>query len=329
MLWLNATNLSRGVAELGTTHQVSEDLRHDRFDPAIPPVLTIAPGDTVVFETPDALNNQFGPESASSALANLDFSVIHQISGPIAIEGAEPGDTLIVEILSIEPKQWGWSGVVPNFGLLQMDPEYQEPYLHHWDLSSGKHAAFDDRIRVPFEPFCGVMAVAPISDEPLITLPPRANGGNMDLKQAQPGSKVFFPVFVPGANFSLGDVHAAQGDGEICGTGIECQATVTARFDLRKGHPMPEPAIMLPGKMPGSQNDGWMVTTAHGPDLMENARNAVRYMVGFLVRTEKLSPQEAYVLCSACADLKIGEIVDAPNWIVTCSFPLGVLGGRS
>lgn len=288
-------------------------------------MLTIAPGDTVVFETPDALNDQFGPGSPSSALANLDFSVIHQINGPVAIAGAEPGDTLIVEILSIAPKAWGWSGVVPNFGLLQMDAEYQEPYLHHWDLSDGRSAIFNERIQVPFEPFCGVMGVAPATDESLITLPPRANGGNMDVKQAQAGAKVFFPVFVPGANFSLGDVHAAQGDGELCGTGIECQATVTARFDLRKGHPISEPAIMLSGKMPGSWNDGWMVTTAHGPDLMEDARNAVRYMVGFLVRTEKLTPQEAYVLCSACADLKIGEIVDAPNWIVTCNFPMGVI----
>lgn len=314
---------------MGTTHQVSEQHRHNRFDRSIPPVLTIEPGDTVVFETPDALNSQIGPGSSNDVLTTLDFSAIHQISGPIAVEGAEPGDTLIVEIISIEPKPWGWSGVLPSFGLLQTDPEYQEPYLHHWDLSSGTHAAFNDRIHVPFEPFCGVMGVAPETHESLVTLPPRANGGNMDIKQAQPCANVFFPVLVPGANFSLGDVHAAQGDGEVCGTGIECQATVTARFDLCKGHPMPEPAIMLPGKMPGSQNDGWMVTTAHGPDLMENARNAVRYMVGFLVRTEKLSPQEAYVLCSACADLKIGEIVDAPNWIVTCSFPMGVIQRRS
>lgn len=309
---------------MGTTHRVTEKQRHDRFTRSIPPVLTIAPGATVIFETPDALNEQFGPGSSHESLANLDFSVIHQVSGPIAIEGAEPGDTLIVEILSIEPKDWGWSGVVPNFGLLQMDDDFQQPYLHHWDLSSGEYAVFNDRIRVPFEPFCGVMAVAPQGDEPLTTLPPRANGGNMDLKQAQPGSKLFFPVFVPGANFSLGDVHAAQGDGEVCGTGIECQATVTARFDIYKGHPMPEPAIQLSGRMPGAWNENWMVTTAHGPDLMENARNAVRYMVGFLVRTQGLTPQEAYVLCSACADLKIGEIVDAPNWIVTCSFPMDI-----
>lgn len=307
------------------THRISAERRHDRFSRSIRPVLEIEPGDTVVFDTPDALNWQFDATSSHDALGNLDFSVIHQVSGPVAIRGAEPGDTLIVHVESIEPADWGWSGIVPNFGLLQMDDEFQKPYLHHWDLSSGTHAVFSDRIRVPFEPFCGVMAVAPDDDELLSTLPPRANGGNMDLKQAQPGSTVYFPVFVPGANFSLGDVHAAQGDGEVCGTAIECQATVTARFELRKGHSMSEPAIRMRGTMPGSWNDaGWMVTTAHGPDLMENARNAVRQMIGFLMRTERLSPQEAYVLCSTCADLKIGEIVDAPNWIVTCSFPMGV-----
>lgn len=308
-----------------TTYRLSEAQRHDRLDRSIPPVLTIAPGDTVIFETPDALDWQFDSSSGSDALENLDFSVIHQISGPVAVEGAEPGDTLIVDVISIEPAAWGWSGIVPNFGLLQMDEAFQAPFLHHWDLSSGTMARFDDRIRLPFEPFCGVMAVAPDSDEPLITLPPRANGGNMDLKQAQPGSTVFLPIFVQGANFSLGDVHAAQGDGEVCGTGIECQATVTVRIDVMKGHPMPEPAILVRGALPGAWNDkGWMVTTAHGPDLMENARNAVRYMIDYLVRSQKLTPQEAYVLCSACGDLKIGEIVDAPNWIVTCSFPLGI-----
>ena len=159
----------------------------------------------------------------------------------------------------------------------------------------------------------------------LITLPPRANGGNIDIKQAQPGAMVMMPVFVEGALFSLGDVHAAQGDGEVCGSAIECQASVTVRLDLMKGHPMEELAIRLPGQMPGGWNDaGWMITTSHGPDLFESSQKAIRSMIDYLCRSQGLTPQEAYVLCSACVDLKIAEIVDAPNWIVTASLPQGI-----
>jgi len=159
----------------------------------------------------------------------------------------------------------------------------------------------------------------------LSTGPPRENGGNMDIKQAQPGSTISFPVLVPGANFSLGDAHAAQGDGEVCGSAVECQATVTVRFDLLKERAIAEPTLDLPGTMPGAWNTaGWKITTAHGPDLYENAQRAVRMMIEYLTEQHDLTPQKAYVLCSACADLKIAEIVDAPNWVVSFSFPLGV-----
>ena len=310
---------------MSTTHLVTASQRHNRFSSAIPPVLTVAPGDTVVFETPDAIDNALTPGSPSEAILTVPQGSGHQLNGPVAIDGAEPGDTVLVEVIAIEPADWGWSAVIPRFGLLQDDPEFQSPYLHHWDLSSHAYAAFDERIRVPFEPFCGVMGVAPVTAEMLPTGPPRENGGNMDIKQAQPGSTVAFPVLVPGANFSIGDVHAAQGDGEVCGTGIECQATVTVRFGLRKGASIAEPTIDLPGPIPGGWNTaGWKITTAHGPDLFDNAQRAVRMMIDYLTVHHGLTPQEAYVLCSACGDLKIAEIVDAPNWLVSFSFPLGV-----
>jgi acetamidase/formamidase len=298
---------------------------HSRWDRSIPAVAEIEPGDTVVFETPDSVGGQIRTDSAATVLDSLDFDPIHQINGPIAIEGATPEDTLVVEIIDIKPKDWAWTAIIPNFGLLQGDEEYQKSYLHIWDLSSGTYAEFKPGIRVPFEPFCGVMGVAPTEAEVLITLPPRGNGGNVDVKQAVPGSTVFLPVLVEGAMFSLGDVHAGQGDGEVCGSGIECQATVTARFELMKGHPIPELSIRLDRAMPGAWNEqGWMITTAHGPDLVAASQQSVRYMIDYLGRSHALTPQEAYVLCSACADLKISEIVDAPNWIVSCSFPLGV-----
>ncbi|MGE3796592.1 MAG: acetamidase/formamidase family protein [Thermomicrobiales bacterium] len=310
---------------MNAQHFVTAKQRHNRFSSAIPPVLTVAPGDTVIFDTPDAIDNRLSPGSPSEAILAVPEGSGHQLNGPVAVAGAEPGDTLVVEILSIDVANWGWSAIIPHFGLLQDDAAFEAPYLHHWDLSSQEYAAFNERIRVPFEPFCGVMGVAPVTTDLLPTGPPRENGGNMDIKQAQPGSTISFPVLVAGANFSLGDVHAAQGDGEVCGTGIECQATVVARFDVVKGQTIAEPTLELPGSMPGSWNTaGWKITTAHGPDLYENSQRAVRTMIEYLTAEHDLTPQEAYVLCSACGDLKIAEIVDAPNWLVSFSFPLGV-----
>jgi acetamidase/formamidase len=309
----------------GRTHHLPAGAIHCRWDNAIPAALEIDPGDTVVFETPEITNGQLTPDSTSDALASLDFGPIHQISGPVAIRGAEPGDTLLVEVVDVVPKGWGWTGVIPGFGLLADDEPFKQPYLHHWDLSNGKTATFKPGIEIPFEPFCGVMGVAPAEPGELSTVPPRRNGGNLDIRQLGIGSTVFMPVLHPGALFSVGDVHAAQGDGEVCGSGIECQATVTLRFDLMKGHEMTELAFRMPGAMTGSWNTaGWMATTAHGPDLFAASQQAVRYMIEYLGRAHRLTPAEAYVLCSACVDLKISEIVDAPNWIVTAALPLGI-----
>jgi acetamidase/formamidase len=310
-------------------HHVTADQAQSRWDKRLPPVLEIEPGDTVVFETPDSIDGQITPESGPEVLLSLDFDPIHQVNGPVLVQGAEAGDTLVVDIIDIKPGTWGWTAIIPSFGLLQEDDAFKKPYLHFWDLTSGSYAEFKPGIRVPFEPFCGVMAVAPVDDEPLVTLPPRVNGGNVDIKQAQPGSTVYLPVLVDGALFSIGDVHAAQGDGEVCGSAIECQAAVTVQIDLMKGHQMPELAITLDGQMPGAWNTaGWMITTAHGPDLFAASQQAIRYMIDYIARSQKLSMQEAYVLCSACVDLKISEIVDAPNWIVSASLPLGIFSGR-
>ncbi len=313
---------------MAVTHQVDASKNHCRWDNAIPPVVTIAPGDTVVFETPDFAGGQIGPHSTSADLANLSFDPIHTVSGPVAIEGAEPGDTLVVDVLDIVPKRWGWSAIIPGFGLLTQDDAFRTPYLQHWDLSNGKTTELKPGVVVPFEPFCGVMAVAPAEPGELQTVPPRVNGGNIDLRQIVKGATLYMPVLHPGANFSVGDVHATQGDGEVCGTAIECEATVTLRFNLLKGHRVERLSYRMPGAMTGSWNTaGWFGTTAYGPDLHVCAQQAVRDMVFYLGRAHGLTPQEALVLCSVCVDLKISEIVDVPNWIVSANLPLGVFTG--
>lgn len=299
--------------------------QHDRWDNSIAPALEINPGETVIFETPEITKGQLSPASTSADMGTLDFGLIHQIAGPVAIRGAEPGDTLVVEIIDIVPKTWAWSGVIPGFGLLADDEAFQTPYLHLWDLTTGSKTSFKPGIEIPFEPFCGVMGVAPGEPGELITTPPRRNGGNLDIKQMTKGTTAYFPVLAPGALFSVGDVHVAQGDGEVCGTGIECEATVTIKFDLLKGYEIQELEFITAGRMPGHWNRaGWYVITRHGPDLWVNAQNAIRGMIAYLVRTRGLTEHEAYVLCSVCVDLKIAEVVDAPNWIVTASLPLGI-----
>jgi acetamidase/formamidase len=175
------------------------------------------------------------------------------------------------------------------------------------------------------DPFPGVMGVS--LDEPggHSTMPPRKNGGNMDIKQLTAGTTLFLPVWVDGALFSLGDCHAAQGDGEVCITAVEINARVTLRFGLERGRRLNEPQLRTAGPVGAATNTGsHYATTAHGPDLFKSAQQAIRYMIDHLVETRDLSREEAYILASVVVDLKISEIVDAPNWIVSAFLPEGV-----
>lgn len=308
-----------------TTHHLDDAHCHAFWDNAHPPRVRIQPGDTVVFETLEASANQVTPTSDSASLLTLSFDPIHPLTGPVYVEGAEPGDGLEVEILSITHKGWGWNAVLPGFGLLADD--FTTPYLHHYELQ-GDICHFNDRIRIPYEPFCGVMGVAPAEIGRFTTIPPRVNGGNIDIRHLTPGAKAIFPVLVPGANFSCGDCHSAQGDGEVNGTGIETPMTVTLRFNVLKGANVPELRFYTaPGKaLTVTDTAGYYVTTAHGPDLFKNAQQAVRYMIDSLVAEHGLTREEAYCLCGAAVDLKISEIVDAPNWIVSAYLPLSIFG---
>ena len=305
------------------TYHLDDAQPHPFWDNTLPPRVTIASGDTVVFETLEASANQFTPDSDSSAVASLDFDLIHPLTGPVAVEGAEPGDTLEVEILDLQHKGWGWNAVIPGFGLLPDD--FPNPYLHHYRME-GQQCIFRPDILIPYEPFCGVMGVGPEEVGRLDTIPPRANGGNIDIRHLTPGSRVFFPILTPGALFSCGDCHSAQGDGEVNGSGIETPMTVTLRFHLHKNSHTKELRFITPSSRRLTVTDlgGYYVTTAHGPDLFVDAQNAIRYMIDYLATEYKMSPEQAYCLCGAAVDLKISEIVDAPNWIVSAYLPLSI-----
>lgn len=310
---------------MATTHVLNPAAVHDRWDNAMAPALTVDAGDAVVFNTPEITRGQIQKDSTAEALRTLDFGLVHQISGPVAVRGAEPGDTLVVEILDVRPKEWGWTGIIPGFSLLGLEPPFDEPYLKIWDLTAGDRAEFKPGIVIPFEPFCGVMGLAPGEAGVHSTVPPRRVGGNIDIRQLVKGSTLYIPVEVSGGLFSCGDVHATQGDGEVCGTGIEMDAEVTLRFGLQKGRNLPELQFTMSGAMTGSWNAaGWHCTTAHGPDLWLATQQAIRYMIDHLVANHGLTKHEAFALCSLCVDLKISEVVDAPNWIVTAALPLGI-----
>lgn len=306
-----------------TTHHLDDKQPHAFWDNSLKPRVKIAPGDTVVFETLEASANQITPGSGHDVIKTLSFDPIHPLTGPVYVEGAAVGDALVVEVISLKHKGWGWNAVIPGFGLLPDD--FPNPYVHHYKMVRNK-CYFSEDIVIPYEPFCGVMGVGPGEKGRLNTIPPRQNGGNLDIRHLTPGSKVFFPVLTKGALFSCGDCHSAQGDGEVNGSGIETPMTVTLKFDLIKKAKLPELRFITPPrkKLTVADTGGYYVTTAHGPDLFQNSQQAIRYMIDYLASEYKLSREAAYCLCGAAVDLKISEIVDAPNWIVSAYLPLGI-----
>lgn len=285
---------------------------HSRFSSTIPPVLTVPSGAVVEVHTKEATDGQLTPRSSSEDVLNLDFDPIHPLTGPIYVEGAQPGDVLEVVLHEIELGDWGWTAVTPGFGLLA--DEFRDPFLKTFRFEAGAtHADFGNGISVPLHPFPGVMGVAPATEELLTTIPPRANGGNMDNPYMTVGTTVYFPVFVEGALFSIGDTHAAQGNGEVCGTAVEAPMRIVLSLRvLEEARPIPEPQY---------ETDEFYAVTAFAETLDEAARKATRYMIDYLEAERGLERQEAYALASIAADLEISEVVDVPHVLVSMHIP--------
>ena len=263
-------------------HHCPPDAFHRSWDKRLPPVLSVELGDTVTFSTSDALDGVMEPPDwATPHPPTRDRGTQptiprgHPLSGPVAVRGACPGDVLVVEVLEIALAEWGWTATGDHgvLGATVTDHTHIQ-----WDLR-GPWAVpsppLAHPIRVPMQPFCGVMGVAPGEDGEQSTIPPRAVGGNLDVRRLVAGSTLFLPVAVDGALFSCGDVHAAQGDGEVSGTGIECAATVTVPFDARRDMEITGPAFIAPAPRPLGH---WFGVTGIGPDLMGATRQAVQRM---------------------------------------------------
>jgi formamidase len=346
---------------------------HNRWHPDIPPILRVEEGDEVILPTRDALDGQLTSSSASEDAGKVNLNVVHPLTGPVYINGAEPGDLLEVKILEVEPASFGFTCQIPGFGFLR--EVFNEPYLVRWRIADGFAESEDlPRVRIPGAPFPGTIGVAPsrsqlqsiarrekeladrggvvlppdptdaipggsIANEALRTVPPRETAGNLDIKQLCAGTTLLIPVHTEGALFSVGDAHFAQGDGEICGTAIEMQSVFHAQFFLRKGEAARRhrqdvayyrdtygqtPEIAVPRRFYATTG---MSVEKGGRNQSEDAtlaaRNAMLNMIDHL--TERgYSRQQAYAICSVAVDLKISEVVDVPNFVVSAVLPLDI-----
>ena len=320
--------MAQTVLPAERTHYFPSDEVHFAWDAGNAPVLTVASGDTVVMHTRDAADNQIRPESTADALASIDWDRVYPLAGPIGVEGAAPGHTLGIEVIDLHPQGWGWAAILPGLGLLPDD--FPDPYLKIFDLTGGSVTHLREDIAIPIAPFLGTMSVCPAGASNQPVMPPGTFGGNMDTRQLVRGTTLYLPVQVEGALFSCGDAHAAQGDGEVCVTGIESPMYCVLRFTLHEDRSIPAPQYRTaPGSLtPHVDGGGFYGTTGVGPDLYAAAQGAVRAMIDYLVDTYDLSREDAYVLSSLCVDLKISEIVDAGEYVVSAVLPLAVFSAR-
>ena len=308
--------------QLGQTIHFGPDRTYNGHSRDLPPIAEIRSGDTLSFELANSSGGQLSPRSTAEDVAKLDIRWANPTTGPIFVGGARPGDVLQVEILEAAPKDWAFTVQLPGMGLLAKE-QFPDPWIHIWEFVNGR-GVFTDRISIPLEPFPGVVCTAEAEpgEFPATHVPIRT-GGNLDFKQVRAGSTLYLPVEVDGGLLSIGDPHCAQGDGEVCGSAIEGSIDCTIRVTIRRDLDVdaPELDITHPLERPAAAAAGYHATTGIGPDLRMAARQAIQRMVVYLERTHDLDPQRAYALCSVAVDLKVAEIVDRPNWVVSAFLP--------
>ena len=308
-----------------TEHMLSAEPTHSVWDRSLPPRLRIEPGDEVAFECADASGGQVRPGMTTGEFLAIDRTRIHALTGPVWVEGAEPGDVLQIDVLATRHGGWGWSSVIGGLGFLK--DRFREPYLFHWQLDGESTSSLAPAV-VPVRPFLGVMGVARAGDGAFRTRPPGPFGGNLDVRELCAGSRLYLPVFNHGALFSCGDGHAAQGDGEVCINGIECPLDVTLRFHLHKQQPLAGPIVEASEvAAPDSSADAWVVVET-GTDLADAARAATGRMIDLLVSRWGFSEIHAYILCSVALKLRLSQVVNGPVYTVSAALSKQILPDR-
>ena len=293
---------------------------HGAWDRDLEPALEVEDGGVVELHVPDASRDQIGEHAVVADLGSIDFDLMNPVAGPVFVRGAQPGDVLEIEVLEVQTRAWGWTAIVPGFGLLADD--FQEPWLRISRIEGGR-VLFGDRFELPCRPFPGTIGVAPGSPGAHSVIPPSRFGGNIDVRHLTAGATLLLPVGVEGALFSAGDGHAAQGDGEVCGSAIETGMEIALRLGVRRDIRVNAPQLLISAMSPAAEGR-LHVTTGVAEDLHEAARGAARAMIERLSGLG-LSPEEAYALLSVAGDLRIHEIVNAPRWVVGMALPEAVL----
>jgi len=297
------------------SYLVKKENYHYLLSKSRKPVLEVNPGDLVTFQINEVTSSQLTRDSTKSDISKLDASKFYPLSGPVHVVGARRGDALAIDVLKATTADWGWSAIIPGLGVLE---EFNEPFLWTWRLDKKGWVNFKNGLRVHYRPFCGFMGLAPASDVQTDVMSPGFYGGNMDVRHLTVGSRLLLPVQVEGGLFSVGDMHAAQGDGEVCVTAIECAGTVTVRIGLAKDAKLETPLYFAARE--GTVGRSY-VTTGVAPDLMDACKQAIRRMIVELTTNAKLSREEAYIFCSVTGDLRVHEVVDRPNWVVGLMIP--------
>lgn len=293
---------------------------HLGWDATNAPRVWISPGDEVELALADCFGGQLGPEASRKDVAALHLDAANPLTGPVAVEGAQPGDVLSIEILDVQVGATGWTTLIPGFGLLADD--FPDPHVVVSSITRDE-VVFGDLAVLARRPFLGTIGVAPAVPGTHSVIPPRRVGGNLDCRDVRPRATLLLPVEVPDALLSAGDPHAAQGDGEVCGTAVETTAVTRLRVELLRDLRLEAPQLQLPAGDGSTPGERW-ITTGVGPDLYTGAADATRAMIELLTTHQDLDAADAYALCSVAGNLRIVEVVDAPNWVVAMEFDRSV-----
>jgi acetamidase/formamidase len=307
-------------------HRIKADHSAVVWDNTAEPAIEVESGATVELEAADASGGQLGPDSTAADVTAMDLGRVNPITGPVFVRGAAPGDVLAVEILELRPKTWGWTAIIPGFGLLA--DEFPDPWLRISSVDADQRTVrFAQDITLPFSPFPGTIGVAPAEPGRHSVLPPRKWGGNLDIKHLRVGTTLLVPVGVEGALFSLGDTHAAMGDAEVCGTAVETAMDTAVRLTVRKDLSLNYPQYHVPaGQLAAAGGSSYHVCTGIHSDLLEATREATREVIDHLVQRYGRDREEAYAIASVAVDLRIHEVVDTPNWVVGAFLPEDIFG---
>jgi acetamidase/formamidase len=304
----------------GHEHTIDPKIIHHRWIKSLKPALRIRSGDIVYFDLLAAGDPNI-KEGSTAADAVFDWESIYNLSGPVYVEDAKPGHTLIVEILELHPGDWGWTAILPGLGLLPDD--FPSTIVKTFDIRNGKYAELCAGVRIPLSPFLGTMGNHPGEPDGELPFPPHRGGGNMDNRHLTQGSTLYLPVWCEGALFSCGDPHAMQGDGEVCVTALECPMKTALRFTLSEKS-IPSPQFRVPKAHVDVDAGEYHGTMGIETDLMTAAQAATRSMIQWIRDAHGLSADDAYMLASLAGNLKIHQIVAPPTYDVGMTLPLAV-----